>query len=390
VDSIGHTACRLVTTALALVTALGALSAQAQKFSVTTLQNLPDSVSVQGVAINNSGQVAGDSVDANGVSFAVLWNGTTPTVVAGQDDYGNAGPQDAAFVSGMNDLGLIVGYDVFNIFPKNFADVWGGDPSGFCSGGEDGSGWSTANAINDAGQIVGMLGGDIPPTPVLWPNSCIANSDVGSVGGPQLGYGADPTSINNKGEVVGFYYLEPPYLNNPQQHAVRFDSSPNDMGTLGGTNSGANQINDRGYVVGWADIANNRSHAALWGPHTKANDLGTLGGKTSSANGINTQGDAVGSSQTLSGASHAVLWTHLHYLAEDLNNEIGALNKQITLTDAVGTNDHCQVLANGYDNKTQVTHIYVLSLINPKECDVVTEDGAVPETAAAGAEATAR
>jgi hypothetical protein len=57
-DSIGHTACRLVTTALALVTVLGALSAQAEKFSVTTLQNLPDSVSVQGVAINNSGQVA--------------------------------------------------------------------------------------------------------------------------------------------------------------------------------------------------------------------------------------------------------------------------------------------------------------------------------------------
>jgi probable HAF family extracellular repeat protein len=156
------------------------------------------------------------------------------------------------------------------------------------------------------------------------------------------------------------------------------------MGTLGGKNSGANQINDRGFVVGWADIANNRSHAALWGPNTKANDLGTLGGKTSSANGINTQGDAVGSSQTLSGVSHAVLWTHLHYLAEDLNNEIGAVTKQITLTEAVSTNDHCQVLANGYDNKTKVSHIYVLSLINSRECDVVTESEAT------GAGATSR
>jgi probable HAF family extracellular repeat protein len=235
-----------------------------------------------------------------------------------------------------------------------------------------------------------MLGGDIPPTPVLWPNSCIANYNVGSVGGPPLGYGADPTSINNKGEVVGFYYLEPAYLDNPQQHAARFDSSPNDMGTLGGRNSGANQINDGGFVVGWADIANNRSHAALWGPHTKANDLGTLGGKTSSANGINTQGDAVGSSQTLSGVSHAVLWTHLHYLAEDLNNEIGAVTKQITLTEAVSTNDHCQVLANGYDNRTKVPHIYVLSLIDSRECDVVTEGGAVTENEAMGAEATTR
>ena len=85
-----------------------------------------------------------------------------------------------------------------------------------------------------------------------------------------------------------------------------------------------------------------------------------------------------------------MLWTHLHYLAEDLNNEIGAVTKQITLTEAAATNDHCQVLANGYDNKTKVSHIYVLSLIDSQECDVVTEDGAVTENKAMGAEATAR
>src|SRR5271154_6191234 len=131
-DPIGHTACRLMTAALALTAALGALNAQAQKFSVTTLQNLPDSVSVGGVAINNSGQVAGNSIDANGVSFAVLWNGTTPTVLAG-DDYPE-GFQDDAFVGGMNNLGLVVGYDTLI---KNFADLWGGGISEFCSGGAD-------------------------------------------------------------------------------------------------------------------------------------------------------------------------------------------------------------------------------------------------------------
>jgi probable HAF family extracellular repeat protein len=364
-NSLGHPGCRLMTIAFALVTVLGALSAQAQKFSVTTLQNLPDSVSVDGVAINNQGQVAGNSVDANGVSFAVLWNGTAPTVLQGYDLNGNT---DDAFVNGMNNLGLVVGYDV-GLLPKNFADLWGAG-SGLCPGGESGWPWSTASAINDAGQIVGNLGGDIPPDAVIWSNSCIKN-DFGGLDFPSSVTGTNATSINNKGEAVGFAYLDDAYLT---QHAVRWTPNLTDMGTLGGKNSGANQINASGFVVGWADIPNNRSHAALWGPHTKASDLGTLGGKTSSANGINTQGDAVGSSQTLSGVSHAVLWTHLHYLAEDLNNEIGAATKQITLTEAVSTNDHCQVLANGYDNKTKVAHIYVLSLINASSCAVVTQD----------------
>lgn len=368
---------RLMTTALALVTALGALSAQAQKFSVTTLQNLPDSVSVEGVAINNSGQVAGNSIDANGVSFAVLWNGTTPTVLAGSD----TGFTYSAFVGGMNNLGDVVGYDTAF---KTRVDLWGGNVSDQC-GGDEAWYWTTGTAINDAGQIVGTLGGDVPfPFAILWSNFCPTN-DMANLG--PFSYGDYPTSINNVGEVVGYAYLDPEDLT---QHAAQLNPNFRDMGTLGGKNSGANQINDRGFVVGWADIANNRSHAALWGPNTKANDLGTLGGKTSSANGINTQGDAVGSSQTLSGASHAVLWTHLHYLAEDLNNEIGAVTKQITLTEAAATNDHCQVLANGYDNKTKVSHIYVLSLIDSQECDVVTEDGAVTENKAMGAEATAR
>ncbi|HLW24836.1 MAG TPA: hypothetical protein VKT22_10790 [Steroidobacteraceae bacterium] len=380
-DSIRHTACRLIAVALALIASLGALNAQAQKFSITTLQNLPDSVSVQGVAINNSGQVAGNSIDANGVSFAVLWNGTTPTVLAGEDDV----MQDAAYVGGMNNLGLVVGYDTFF---KGYADLWFG-VSDYCDGGGSGSGFSKATGINDAGQIVGNLGGYDIPSAVLWPTACISNASGEFLAAPNF-YGTDATSINNKGEVVGFVYLTPVWENNPTQHAAQLSPNFRDMGTLGGENSGANQVNDRGYVVGWANIPNNRSHAALWGPHTVPSDLGTLGGKTSSANGINTQGDAVGSSQTLSGASHAVLWTHLHYLPEDLNNEIGALTKQITLTEAAGTNDHCQVLANGYDNKTKVSHIYVLSLIDPRKCAVVTEDEAMPDREATGAATAAR
>jgi probable HAF family extracellular repeat protein len=376
-DSIRLTACRLITAALALMASLGALNAQAQKFSVTTLQNLPDSVAVQGVAINNSGQVAGNSITADGTSLAVLWNGTTPTVLGGSD----TGFTYSAFVTGMNNLGDVVGFDTAF---KTLIDLWGGNIPDQC-----GNTWydTKGTAINDVGQIAGILfalGVPYPPLGISWSNFCITN-DWGYLGDP-LSYGDYPTSINNAGVAVGYAYVD---AEQSTQHAAQLSPNVRDMGTLGGKNSGANQVNNRGYVVGWADIPNNRSHAALWGPHTVASDLGTLGGKTSYASGINTQGDAVGSAQTLSNAWHAVLWTHLHYLPEDLNHEIGALTKQITLTGAAGTNDHCQVLANGYDNKTKVPHIYVLSLLNPHECAVVTANEAVTEREATGADGTA-
>ncbi len=66
-----------------------------------------------------------------------------------------------------------------------------------------------------------------------------------------------------------------------------------------------------------------------------------------------------------------MIWTHLHYAITDLNNEIGSMARQITLSEAMGTNDRCQVLVNGFDNKTKVTQVYVLTLINYWNCDLV-------------------
>jgi hypothetical protein len=65
----------------------------------------------------------------------------------------------------------------------------------------------------------------------------------------------------------------------------------------------------------------------------------------------------------------AVLWTHKHFLAVDLNSEIGQKTNDITLTSAVATNDRCQVAVNGYDNKTGTQQSYVLSLTDQSNCD---------------------
>src|SRR5262245_9423133 len=77
-----------------------------------------------------------------------------------------------------------------------------------------------------------------------------------------------------------------------------------DLGTLGGTNSRANGINDIGEIVGYATSAGCcDGHAFLYTPGVGMSDLGTLGGAlTSSAHAINNVGQVVGSSSTEPGA----------------------------------------------------------------------------------------
>ena len=61
------------------------------------------------------------------------------------------------------------------------------------------------------------------------------------------------------------------------------------LGTLGGPSSTAFALNDRGQVVGMADLPYKRRHAFLW-DRGHLQDLGTLGEEGSCASGINNHG----------------------------------------------------------------------------------------------------
>lgn len=80
-----------------------------------------------------------------------------------------------------------------------------------------------------------------------------------------------------------------------------------DLGTLGGRNSGATDISESGDIVGASDTASGGTHAFLY-RDGKMLDLGTLGGANSYASAVNNAGDIVGSSDTASGARHAFLF----------------------------------------------------------------------------------
>ena len=74
-----------------------------------------------------------------------------------------------------------------------------------------------------------------------------------------------------------------------------------DLGTLGGSHSLGNGINNSGQIVGYSDtIGDTATHAFVF-DSTGMHDLGTLGGTSSQGYGINNSGQVVGYSGTTAG-----------------------------------------------------------------------------------------
>lgn len=82
-----------------------------------------------------------------------------------------------------------------------------------------------------------------------------------------------------------------------------------ELGTLGGTESAALDINRSGQVVGWSHLPNGETRAFLWTAGSGMRSLGTLGGANSVAYAINDRGEVVGTSQTATRMWRAFLWT---------------------------------------------------------------------------------
>jgi probable HAF family extracellular repeat protein len=325
-------------------------AAQAQKYTVTELPKLAGGTFATATAINNADQVVGYADDASGNYDAIIWNDGRVAALSPGD------PLDSS-ASGINDAGVVVG-------EATGAFVW--SPTFV---GNSGYQVSDASGINAHGEIVGEVEGH----PAVWATPTmmgVAFSSLNPLPG-NFSAGAAPYAINGSGVIVG---VSQSLTNDLQFHATRWSSSAadakvKDLGTLGGLSSQPNAVNDRGWIVGWAQIGNGRQHAALWEPTTTAFDLGTLGGKNGSASGINIRGDIVGSAQTVAGVWHAVLWTSKHFKAVDLNTEISpTLAKTIMLVDAVGTNNSCRIVVNGIDRQSGANEVFLLTPTDQATC----------------------
>jgi probable HAF family extracellular repeat protein len=116
-----------------------------------------------------------------------------------------------------------------------------------------------------------------------------------------------------------------------------------DLGTLGGRESYAAAINEKGRVVGWAETKKGKTHPFLWRAG-RMTDLGTMGEPSAWATGINGRGQIIGRVVTVGGdedfgvesaprgfawerGSMTVLWGDHDYFADEAAySEVRAIN----------------------------------------------------------------
>jgi probable HAF family extracellular repeat protein len=126
-----------------------------------------------------------------------------------------------------------------------------------------------------------------------------------------------------------------------------------DLGTLGGTVTQANAINDAGQVVGFSRNAAGFTRPFLYSDGTGIVNLGILpGGTGGTAEGLNALGQAVGSGDTAAGLIHALFFSN--GTVTDLNSLISP-SLGWTLRDAVGINDSGQIVGIGTLNGRQAS-----------------------------------
>lgn len=161
-----------------------------------------------------------------------------------------------AVAHGINDSGLVVGGDL--------VPLWWSDAGNH-------GGWGTLPGryygVNRRGIAVGEVfapafgrtaSGDPIAHAVRWEKG--KTRDLGTLGGTT----SSASAVNDRGQVVGVSSLK----HDARRHAFLWESGRmDDLGTLpGDRSSAATGIDSRGRVVGWSRDDRGTSHAVLWTP----------------------------------------------------------------------------------------------------------------------------
>lgn len=341
------------------------------KYSITDLGSLNPNASgfdaySTAYSINNSGQVAGNSVKPNTDVFrSHAFRTASNTVIdPATDDLGTLGGNTSK-AYGINDLGQVVGESNKTIFGFDRTAFLWNNTSGMQDLGTLGGLSSMAYGINNSSQVVGTAETANNAFRAFLYNGSGSLQDLGTLGG----VGSEARSINSAGHIVG-----KADTTEGDTHAFLYNGSGSlqDLGTLGGDNSNAYGINDLDQIVGVAETSatyepddpksefGTVTHAFLYSDGEMI-DLGTLGGPNSTAYDINDTGQVVGTAD--SSDTSGLPFVYSDGEMTDLNDLIPSKSKWV-LGEVRGINNAGQIVGTGTiqdPKRNYPTHAFVLT-----------------------------
>jgi probable HAF family extracellular repeat protein len=293
--------------------------------------------------MDNQSRVVGGSTIQSGAWHAFRWNDSQ------MEDLGVPGDYLVSSATGFNNSGQIVGY-ANGQYQSQYAYLWEDNVWTYL-GTLPGPGldYSVASGINNSSQIIGnsfTLGPGSSMRGWIWENDVM--TDLGTLSGDK----SSANAINDQGQIVGYSQIYHP--EDYMTHAFKWENGTmTDLGILPGeVNSAAYDINENGQIVG------SSSHQmetypflsiyrpCLW-DNGQVIDLGLPQGYVRGvATGINNQGQIVGwmATSLSGGSSHPFIWEN--GVLTNLNYHIPP-NSGWVLRSASDINDNGQIIGSG-------------------------------------------
>jgi probable HAF family extracellular repeat protein len=316
-------------------------------YQLTDLGALARGTYAYAFGINNAGDAAGysETVIGRSVDHAFLWNGSSLAEL--RTPWNQA---DKAYAYGINDARVIIGY-VNRLGSGAYIRAFRWTPAAGMSPLATLNGPGAALDVNQSGTAVGYSqNAQGVDRAVQWSSVGPGVVDLGSLAGDGGTNSSYAYAIANDGTIVGKSVTS----RNGPFHAFRLGpnrrlAAGDDLGVLpGGLASSANDINDRGQIVGASQDARLNWHAIYRAPGSSTLvDLGTLGGTNSFAHAISGGGLVVGTADRTT-RPVAFAWRPGWPRLVDLN-ELRPAGSTLSLASAEGVNDGGAIVGWAFD-----------------------------------------